>query len=172
MGCPHKPAGKTTLRPYVGGQLFPLGELAAFCCEHAIFEKGYARERQDNVKFNGSGPADFPKISASDAHGRLHSQDLGLTARTSGLLQQIFEYLWFLACSCAVRSVPAYCSERQGPMEQTQSTAKAQYHARTGTATASAPASSCGRAGQFLPKRQASHAPKAMPLQRPAICAA
>ena len=87
MGCPHKPAGKTTLRPYVGGQLFPLEELAAFCCEHAIFENGYARERQDNVKFSGSGPADFPKISASDARGRLHSQnfraycqDVGLTA--------------------------------------------------------------------------------------------
>ena len=173
MGCPHKPAGKTTLRPYVGGQLFPLGELAAFCCEHAIFEKGYARERQDNVKFSGSGPCGFsPKYLLQMRMEDCTARILGLTARTSGLLQQIFRYLWFLACSCAVRSVPAYCSERQGPMEQTQSTAKAQYHARTGTATASAPASSCGRAGQFLPKRQASHAPKAMPLQRPAICAA
>ena len=166
MGCPHKPAGKTTLRPYVGGQLFPLEELAAFCCQHVILEKGYVLERQENVKVSGAGSCGFSQKYLF----QMCIDDC--TSRTSGLLQRIFEYLWFLVCSCAVRSVPTFCSERQGPMEQTQSTAKAQYHARTGTATASAPASSCGRAGQFLPKRQASHAPKAMPLQRPAICAA
>jgi hypothetical protein len=100
MGCPHKPAGKTTLRPYVRGQLFPLGELAAFRCEHAIFEKGYVLERQGNVKFSGAGSCGiFKKYLLQMRIGEC-------TFRTLGLLQQIFEYLWFLACSCSVQSVP------------------------------------------------------------------
>ena len=113
MGCPHKSAGKTTLRPYVGGQLFPLEELAAFCCQHVILEKGYVLERQENVKVSGAGSCGFSQKYLF----QMRMDDC--TFRTSGLLQRIFEYLWFLVCSCAVRSVPTFCSERQGPMEQT-----------------------------------------------------